>query len=46
VIRQLDKIGTKYTDKPAPNALRDPAIDEKRVLFTCEVDRIVTFGKP
>ena len=46
VIRQLDKIWTKYSDKPAPNALGDPAIDEKRVLFTCEVDRIATFGKP
>jgi hypothetical protein len=45
-IRQLDKIWTKYTDKPAAKALRDPAIDEKRVLFTCEVDRIVTFGNP
>jgi hypothetical protein len=46
VIRQLDKIWTKYSDKPAPNALGDPAIDEKRVLVTCEVDRIATFGKP
>jgi hypothetical protein len=46
VIRQLDKIWTKYTGKPAPNALRDPAIDEKRVLVICEVDRIATFGKP
>jgi len=26
--------------------LRDPAIDEKRVLFVCNVDRIATFGKP
>jgi general stress protein 26 len=46
VTRQLDKIWTKYTGNPPPYGLRDPAIDEKRVLFICNVDRIATFGKP
>jgi PPOX class probable F420-dependent enzyme len=46
VTRQLDKIWTKYTGNPPPYALRDPSIDEKRVLFVCTVDRIATFGKP
>lgn len=46
VTKQLDKIWTKYTNNPAPYGLRDPAIDEKRVLFICKVDRIATFGKP
>jgi nitroimidazol reductase NimA-like FMN-containing flavoprotein (pyridoxamine 5'-phosphate oxidase superfamily) len=46
VTRQLDKIWTKYTGNPPPYGLRDPAIDEKRVLFVCTVDRIATFGKP
>jgi PPOX class probable F420-dependent enzyme len=46
VTKQLDKIWTKYTGNPPPYGLRDPAIDEKRVLFICNVDRIATFGKP
>lgn len=46
VTRQLDKIWTKYTTNPPPYGLRDPSIDEKRVLFTCGVDRIATFGVP
>jgi PPOX class probable F420-dependent enzyme len=46
VTRQLDKIWTKYTGNPPPYGLRDPAIDEKRVLFVCGIDRIATFGKP
>jgi hypothetical protein len=46
VTRQLDRIWTKYTGNPAPYGLRDPAIDEKRVLFVCRIDRIATFGKP
>jgi PPOX class probable F420-dependent enzyme len=46
VTAQLDKIWTKYTGNPPPYGLRDPAIDEKRVLFICNVDRIATFGKP
>ena len=46
VTAQLDRIWTKYTGKPGPYALRDPSIDEKRVLFVCRVDRIATFGEP
>ncbi len=45
VTAQLDRIWTKYTGNPAPYALRDPSIDEKRVLFVCTIDRIATFGK-
>lgn len=46
VTKQLDRIWTKYTGQPGPYALRDPAIDEKRVLFICRIDRIATFGEP
>lgn len=46
VTAQLDKIWTKYTDNPPPYGLRDPSINERRVLFECPVDRIATFGKP
>lgn len=46
VTRQLDRIWTKYTGNPPPYALRDPSIDEKRVLFICGLDRIATFGEP
>ena len=46
VTRQLDKIWTKYTGQAPPYGLRDPGIDEKRVLFVCRIDRIATFGKP
>jgi hypothetical protein len=46
VTAQLDKIWTKYTQQPAPYGLRDPSINERRVLFRCNVDSIATFGKP
>jgi general stress protein 26 len=46
VTAQLDKIWTKYTQNPAPYGLRDPAINERRVLFECGIDRVATFGKP
>ncbi len=46
VTRQLDRIWTKYTGAEPPYGLRDPEIDEKRVLFVCRIDRIATFGKP
>jgi Pyridoxamine 5'-phosphate oxidase len=46
VTNQLDRIWTKYTGNPPPYGLRDPKIDEKRVLFACRIDRIATFGKP
>ena len=44
--KQLDRIWTRYTGNPPPYALRDPSIDEKRVLFVCGIDRIATFGEP
>ncbi len=43
---QLDRIWTRYTGNPPPYGLRDPAIDEKRVLFVCGIDAIATFGTP
>jgi len=46
VSRQLDRIWTKYTGQPGPYGLRDPKIDEKRVLFVCRINRIATFGVP
>jgi nitroimidazol reductase NimA-like FMN-containing flavoprotein (pyridoxamine 5'-phosphate oxidase superfamily) len=46
VTAQLDRIWTKYTSNPPPYGLRDPSIDERRVLFVCRVDRMATFGKP
>jgi PPOX class probable F420-dependent enzyme len=46
VTAQLDRIWTKYTGAEPPYGLRDPAINERRVLFECEVERVATFGKP
>ena len=42
----VDKIWTKYTQNDPPYGLRDPAINERRILFECRVDRVATFGKP
>ena len=46
VSEHVNRIWKKYTGNDGPYGLRDPAIDEKRVLFECAVDRIATFGKP
>jgi nitroimidazol reductase NimA-like FMN-containing flavoprotein (pyridoxamine 5'-phosphate oxidase superfamily) len=46
VTAQLDKIWTKYTGNAPPYGLRDPAIDERRVLFELSVESIATFGRP
>ncbi|MGH7041513.1 MAG: pyridoxamine 5'-phosphate oxidase family protein [Acetobacteraceae bacterium] len=46
VTAQIDRLWTKYTGNPPPYGLRDPSIDEKRVLFICGIDRIATFGEP
>lgn len=46
VTAQLDKIWTKYTGNAPPYGLRDPSIDERRLLFELTVDRIATFGRP
>lgn len=44
--QQVDKIWSKYTGNEPPYGLRDPVIDEKRVLFECRIDRVATFGQP
>jgi PPOX class probable F420-dependent enzyme len=46
VTEQLDRIWTKYMNQDPPYGLRDPSIDERRVLFVCKVDRVATFGAP
>jgi len=46
VTAQLDRVWTKYTQQDPPYGLRDPSIDERRVLFVCRIDRVATFGKP
>ena len=46
VTAQLDKIWTKYTGNEPPYALRDPSMDERRVLFELSVEKIATFGRP
>jgi PPOX class probable F420-dependent enzyme len=43
---QVDKIYTKYTGNQPPYGLRDPSINERRVLFECPVERVAVFGKP
>lgn len=43
---QVDRIWTKYTGNEPPYGLRDPSINERRVLFEARVDRVATFGKP
>lgn len=46
VTEQVNKIWQKYTGDEGEYGLRDPAIQEQRVLFECKIDRIATFGKP
>ena len=43
----LNKIWRKYiVDGGDTYGLRDPSIDERRVLFVCKIDKIATFGQP
>ncbi|HEV2927154.1 MAG TPA: pyridoxamine 5'-phosphate oxidase family protein [Propionibacteriaceae bacterium] len=42
----IDQAWTKYSGNPPPYGLRDPAMDERRVLFECRVDSVATFGQP
>jgi PPOX class probable F420-dependent enzyme len=42
----IDQSWTKYTGAPPPYGLRDPSMDERRVLFECRVDSVATFGRP
>lgn len=46
VTAQVDKIYTKYTGNEPPYGLRDPSINERRILFECAVERVAVFGKP
>ncbi len=47
VTEQLNRIWQKYiSDGGDEYGLRDPSIEERRVLFECRVDRIATFGVP
>ena len=46
VTAQLDHIWTKYTGAEPPYGLRDPSMDERRVLFEMGVDSVATFGQP
>jgi PPOX class probable F420-dependent enzyme len=45
-VETIDQAWTKYTGAEPPYGLRDPSMDEKRVLFECRVDRVLTFGRP
>ena len=45
VTEHLDKIWTKYTQQLGPYGLRDPSINERRVLFECTINQIATFGQ-
>jgi PPOX class probable F420-dependent enzyme len=42
----VDKIWTKYTGNEPPYGLRDPSMDERRVLFQARIDKVTTFGRP
>ncbi|MFP6748363.1 MAG: pyridoxamine 5'-phosphate oxidase family protein [Alphaproteobacteria bacterium] len=46
VTEQLNRIWKKYVGEGDEYGLRDPSIDERRVLFECRVDKIATFGQP
>jgi PPOX class probable F420-dependent enzyme len=45
VTNQLNRIWQKYIGQGDEYGLRDPSIEERRVLFVCNVDSIATFGK-
>jgi PPOX class probable F420-dependent enzyme len=45
VTEQLDHIFNKYTGGDT-YALRDPSMEEKRILFVLDVDAVATFGRP
>ena len=46
VTEQLNRIWQKYVGEGDEYGLRDPSIEERRVLFECKVDKIATFGQP
>jgi len=45
-VETIDQAWTKYTGNPPPYGLRDPQINERRVLFECRIDGVTTFGQP
>lgn len=45
VTAQLNRVFAKYTGGDT-YALRDPSIEERRVLFELAVDSVATFGRP
>lgn len=45
VTEQLNRIWRKYIGQGDEYGLRDPSIEERRVLFICKIDSIATFGK-
>jgi PPOX class probable F420-dependent enzyme len=45
VTEQLNRIWRKYVGQGDEYGLRDPSIEERRVLFVCNVDSIATFGR-
>lgn len=45
VTAQLNRIFSKYTGGDT-YSLRDPGLEEKRVLFELSVDAVATFGRP
>jgi PPOX class probable F420-dependent enzyme len=45
VTEQLNRIWRKYIGQGDEYGLRDPSMEERRVLFVCNVDSIATFGK-
>ncbi len=46
VTEQLNRCWKKYIGQGEEYGLRDPSINERRVLFECSVDSIATFGQP
>ncbi len=46
VTEQLNRIWQKYIGEGDEYGLRDPSMEERRVLFECRVDRLATFGQP
>ena len=45
VTDQLDRIWVKYTGNDPPYGLRDPSMNERRVLFEMRVTNVATFGR-
>lgn len=43
---QVDRIWTKYTGAEPPYGLRDPELDERRILMEARVDSVALFGQP